>query len=107
MARAGRVCPVIGCPVITEGGRCVTHRREADRARLSAADRGYGPDYRAARAQWAARLRTEGPVPCSRCGRLVGAAERWHLDHSDDRLYLLGPAHEFCNNSAGGRAAHG
>lgn len=39
-----RVCSVAGCPTIypaSEGSRCQAHRREADRARGTAQERGY------------------------------------------------------------------
>lgn len=36
-----RVCSTPGCPELTKGGRCATHRTEADRARGTAAQRGY------------------------------------------------------------------
>lgn len=41
MSRSLRVCPVPGCPTLTEGGRCDDHQRAADRARGTAAERGY------------------------------------------------------------------
>lgn len=40
-----RVCSVAGCPEIypvAEGSKCHSHRRQADRARGTAAERGYG-----------------------------------------------------------------
>lgn len=42
MARALRVCPTEGCPELTTGGRCTNHTKAADRARGTAAGRGYG-----------------------------------------------------------------
>lgn len=41
MPRALKVCPVPGCPTLTASGRCDNHRRESDKARGTAADRGY------------------------------------------------------------------
>lgn len=38
---APRVCNVPGCPALTTGGRCPDHTRQADRARGTAAQRGY------------------------------------------------------------------
>jgi 5-methylcytosine-specific restriction protein A len=35
------VCTVPGCPILTTEGRCTEHRREADRARGTASERGY------------------------------------------------------------------
>lgn len=39
--RALTVCTVAGCPEYTNGGRCAEHRTQADRARGTAAQRGY------------------------------------------------------------------
>lgn len=36
-----RVCPVPGCPNLTQGGRCPTCTKQADRARGTATQRGY------------------------------------------------------------------
>ena len=41
MPRAMKVCSQPGCPELTRDGRCPTHRRDADRARGTAAQRGY------------------------------------------------------------------
>lgn len=38
---AKRVCTVSGCPTLTDGGRCDEHRKEADRFRGTATERGY------------------------------------------------------------------
>lgn len=40
--RAHTVCTVAGCPELTDTGRCEQHRREAERIRGSARQRGYG-----------------------------------------------------------------
>jgi hypothetical protein len=42
-----------------------------------------------------------GTVPCARCGDLIGATERWELDHRDDGQGYLGPSHFRCNRLAG------
>jgi 5-methylcytosine-specific restriction enzyme A len=46
MPRALTVCSVPGCPQLTPAGRCVDHAREADRARGTAHQRGYGSRHR-------------------------------------------------------------
>ena len=93
----------------------------------------YGALHQRERARWANTLRaigrltcvrcalpiiadtaTNGPLPhVARCERTNCGGECWHameLDHDDadptGRTYL-GPAHEVCNRSAGGRKAHG
>lgn len=40
------VCSKPGCPALTDGGRCVAHRRQADRQRGTAHQRGYGSRHR-------------------------------------------------------------
>lgn len=40
--KARQVCPIPSCPVLTDGGRCDDHKRQADQQRGSAAQRGYG-----------------------------------------------------------------
>ncbi|MFD5081872.1 holin [Kitasatospora sp. NPDC058406] len=44
--RARTVCTVPGCPTITDSGRCPAHRAEADRARGTTTQRGYGQQHR-------------------------------------------------------------
>jgi hypothetical protein len=38
-----------------------------------------------------------GVVDCVRCGFPIAVGVGWHLDHTDDRLHYLGPAHAGCN----------
>jgi hypothetical protein len=64
--------------------------------------RGYGSTHQAERRRWAPIVQT-GQVPCCRCGFLIGANERWHLDHSDDGIHYLGPSHARCNILAAAR----
>lgn len=56
---AARVCSVPGCPALTTGGRCPEHTRQADRARGSAASRGYTSR---AHATFRAAVLTRDPV---------------------------------------------
>ena len=42
MPRALRVCSQPGCPELTDQGRCQAHRKQADRARGTRQQRGYG-----------------------------------------------------------------
>src|SRR5262245_52775334 len=46
MARALKVCSRPGCPELTDAGRCPSCRTAADRARGTAAERGYGSFWR-------------------------------------------------------------
>lgn len=41
-----KVCTTPGCPTLTRGGRCTACRRDADRARGTAQQRGYGQQHR-------------------------------------------------------------
>jgi 5-methylcytosine-specific restriction protein A len=41
-----KVCSQPGCPEFTTGGRCAEHRRQAERRRGSASQRGYGQQHR-------------------------------------------------------------
>jgi hypothetical protein len=57
------------------------------------------------RANWKLKV-DRAEVDCARCGHLILPGEKFHLDHTDDRTGYLGPSHERCNTSAGGKAAH-
>lgn len=62
----------------------------------------YGHAHQRTRAAWAPAVAL-GIVKCSRCGELITPGEDWHLDHHDDHIHYLGPAHARCNTAAGGR----
>lgn len=114
MARAKRVCTEVGCPVLTAGGRCDAHRRQADRARGTRQQRGYDRTHDRTRAT---HLRRATPTtPCARCSHPLGEHYRTaHLDHTDDRTGYLGLSHGTpcptcgvtCNLSAAGRKGGG
>jgi hypothetical protein len=105
MPRALRPCTVVGCPeLVDHGGKCATHRAEAEAARPSRQARGYGRDHDRERRRWVGRIR-RGGVTCARCGQPIAPDDDWHLDHRDDRAGYLGPSHARCNLSAGGKAA--
>lgn len=103
---AMRVCSTPGCPTLVSagarGGRCVTHAREADRARGTKAERGYDASYLRERAQWVARQASGEVLTCWRCGTTIVGA--FHLGHDDDdRSVVRGPEHASCNLIAAGR----
>lgn len=100
-----RVCPQPGCPELTTGGRCATHRRQTERARGTRQQRGYDADHLALRARLAPLVAT-GTVRCWRCQELVTPTDTWDLGHTDDRTAYAGVEHARCNRSAGGKAAH-
>lgn len=62
MPRAKRVCSTPGCPVLTDGGRCQEHTRQADRARGTFRQRGYDAAYDRAR-----RKALAGATHCATC----------------------------------------
>jgi hypothetical protein len=65
--------------------------------------RGYGGGHQALRRRLAP-LVAAGLAACSRCGEWIAPDEAWDLDHADDRLGYLGPAHVRCNRGEPGRA---
>lgn len=103
--QAMRVCPRPGCPELTPGGPCPAHRAETQRRRPSRQARGYGKDHTRLRAQWKRKVDL-GTETCARCGLPILPGDPWALDHTDDRTGYLGPSHQRCNDSAGGKARH-
>lgn len=101
---AGKRCNARGCPAIITNGntKCPQHQREADAARGTTTQRGYGHTHQAERARWATILRAR-PIPCARCGAPIRPGEPFDLGHTDDRNGYIGPEHPECNRSAGGR----
>lgn len=101
------VCSERGCPtLIPKSGRCQVHARQADRARGTSTQRGYGWTHIQLRAKWAVSVST-GTVECWRCSKLIQPTDEWHLGHDDnDRTVYRGPEHAHCNLSAAGKASH-
>lgn len=106
MPRAKRICGKAGCPHAADGRYCTKHNAEYEAERGTSTARGYGSAHQRTRA----RLNLEvqrGLTNCARCGEPIQPNTAWALDHDDlDRGKYLGPSHVFCNNSAGGKAAH-
>lgn len=102
-----RVCSEPGCPILTDKPRCLNHRRQAEQARGSRADRGYNATHIRTRADWQRRIDAGEHVTCWRCAASI-TGRAWHLGHDDtDRTITRGPECITCNLSAAGRAAHG
>lgn len=100
-----RVCPVPGCPTLTDGGRCPVHRAEVEQARGTRQQRGYGAEHEAERARWAP-LVASGHVRCWRCKQPIDPTKEWDLGHDDqDRTKHRGPEHPACNRATAGRRA--
>jgi hypothetical protein len=104
------VCSAPKCPVLLDSaGKCIAHRRQAEQARGTTTERGYGAAHQALRAQWKRNVDT-GNVLCARCGEPIRPDQTWDLGHNDsDRSKYAGPEHaNQCNRAAGGRMAqHG
>ena len=79
MPRAKRPCPIPGCPELTDGGRCPTHRTEVDRARGTAAQRG----YTSAGHKRFRRLVLERDRLCVLCGHVATVADHWPTSRRD------------------------
>jgi len=92
MARASRVCPQPGCPVI---GPCATH------ARPNANARGYGSGHQARRAADLRALADEPGRPCPWCGTPMHAGMVLDWDHTKGGLTCAS-----CNRADGGRRSH-
>lgn len=110
MARM-RVCPEPGCPEVQAERRCPDHARQAERARGTRQQRGYGAEHDRLRARWKPRVE-RGEVDCHEVVclmpmRRILPGEPWHLCHDRMTGNYLGPGHATCNVSEGGRAAHG
>lgn len=96
------------CPQVLPAGTryCDSCALLYERRRGSRQSRGYDAHHDALRRHYARRLDEGETFICSRCqsqSALITANTPWHLDHTDDRTDYLGPAHEGCNVSAGGK----
>jgi hypothetical protein len=106
MPRAKRICAKAGCPNTADrGSYCPPHRTEADQARGTREQRGYGPEHIALRNQWAPKV-AAGNVHCAKCKQPITPGTPWHLGHTDDRTQWTGPEHPHCNLSDAGRRSH-
>lgn len=78
MPRALRVCPVAGCPELTQGGRCAGHRQQAEQQRGSATQRGYGSQWAQRRAAFLARN-----PHCAICSGPATVADHYPVSRRD------------------------
>jgi 5-methylcytosine-specific restriction protein A len=83
-----RVCSVPGCATLypnTQGSRCPTHVRQADKARGTSAERGYNtPGHR----KFRAAVLNRDPI-CTLCG-IKQSTVADHYPHSRKELIALG-----------------
>lgn len=85
---ASRVCSVPGCPELTTGGRCQAHKRESDRARGTAAQRGYNSK---GHSTFRAAVLAKDPT-CVLCQQQPSTvADHWPLSRRDLVLRKLNP----------------
>lgn len=101
-----RRCASARCPVLVADGQryCTRHQADYETRRGTSTQRGYNARHQALRTQWAARIQAGEHPACSRCGKPIEPFEPFDLDHDDtNRDRWLGPAHQHCNRSAGGR----
>lgn len=99
-----RVCPEPGCPELVDKGRCAQHRRDAERARGSREERGYGAEHQQRRYVLERARRRGLQMVCAKCSEPISEDQPWHLGHTDDRSNWTGPEHVLCNLSAAGHA---
>ena len=105
---ARRPCIEDGCPTITSRTRCLEHERQADGARGTRQERGYGASHERMRADYVRRIESGEAVTCWRCGLPIADAHDMHLGHDDyDRSVTRGPEHARCNLRAAGLMRHG
>lgn len=98
-----KVCSIPGCPNLQAESKCAEHRREAEQARGSRQQRGYGAEHEAERKRWAPLVAT-GNVKCWRCGEFIPPGAAWDLGHHDtDRTKYRGPECVGCNRATSGR----
>ncbi len=75
-----KVCTTTGCPTLTSGGRCGDHKRQANLARGTAAEQGYGPAHRAFRA---IVLQRDPTCTMPGCNQPSTDADHWPIDRRD------------------------
>lgn len=83
-----KFCPKTGCQIITTGGCCEVHSvsvQKADKDRGTAAKRGYGSQWRKARAGFLRK--NQLCVQCKEQGLIVGATVVDHIKpHKGDKV---------------------
>lgn len=94
-----RVCSVSGCPTIyprTEGSKCAHHRREADKARGTATERGYNTR---GHQEFRRQVLHRDPV-CVACN-VAPSTDADHYPHDRRELIRLGLNPNDPNNGRG------
>ena len=97
-----KVCNVPGCPNLQPEPRCPEHRRQQERARGTARQRGYDLAHTRLRARYQRRMNAGQAFTCWRCGGLIDP-NSWDLGHKDDRTGYAGPECVPCNRATASR----
>lgn len=73
-------CTQPGCPALTRGGPCPTHRREREQRRGTSTQRGYDSKWRVIRAQF---LKAHPYCECDACLATGARLRAIDVDHRD------------------------
>lgn len=89
---------------------CPTCTTQAEDARGTPTERGYGPEHRAERKRWTPAVE-RGEVDCHNpvClapTRRITPGTPWDLGHTPDRTTWRGPEHQACNRAEAARVAN-
>lgn len=105
MGRAWKLCARCPEPVPPGVRHCDDCAIEHERRRGTPTERGYGPEHKRLRREWAPLVEA-GEVNCFRatCGEPIEPGTPWDLGHEDnDRTKWTGPEHQACNRATAGR----
>jgi len=83
--------------------RCDTCRTNADKARGTTTQRGYGTQHQQLRATWEPTVKA-GNAVCPKCHQPIKPTDTWDMGHNADRTGYIGPEHAKCNRATRSRA---
>lgn len=98
-----KVCTTPGCPNIQPESKCRDCRRQAEQARGSSTQRGYGYTHTKLRAAYQRRMNAGEQFNCWRCSKPIDPTA-WDLGHNDQyRTEYAGPECMTCNRGTAAR----